>query len=234
MQVGDRVCVSGTPHCGACYRCLRGRSDMCQFLSAIGADDLVAIARSRRRHARVSELAHRRPRRGHGGVRGMGRADLHDEAGRRGRHGLRLHERRGAWRDDRARARRRSSPPRASPSSAAGRSAFPPCKARGSPARRRSSRSTRSPRGARPRSQVGATHALDPNAEGDGLVDKVRSLTTWPTDRLWAGGRNPGGRRPGSGADFVDRSGGARRRDAARSSAARTRPASCRCSRRIA
>jgi S-(hydroxymethyl)glutathione dehydrogenase/alcohol dehydrogenase len=44
VQVGDRVCVSGTPQCGACYRCLRGRSDMCQFLSAIGADDLVPIA----------------------------------------------------------------------------------------------------------------------------------------------------------------------------------------------
>src|SRR5579871_2962363 len=43
VRVGDRVCVSGTPQCGACYRCLRGRSDMCQFLSAIGADDLVAI-----------------------------------------------------------------------------------------------------------------------------------------------------------------------------------------------
>src|SRR5215471_6730344 len=44
VRVGDRVCVSGTPQCGSCYRCLRGRSDMCQFLSAIGADDLVAIA----------------------------------------------------------------------------------------------------------------------------------------------------------------------------------------------
>src|SRR5580765_1422724 len=43
VQVGDRVCVSGTPQCGSCYHCLRGRSDMCQFLSAIGADDLVAI-----------------------------------------------------------------------------------------------------------------------------------------------------------------------------------------------
>src|SRR4051812_16979669 len=43
VQVGDRVCVSGTPHCGVCYRCLRGRSDMCQFLSAIGADDLIPI-----------------------------------------------------------------------------------------------------------------------------------------------------------------------------------------------
>src|SRR5262245_52078205 len=43
VQVGDRVCVSGTPHCGSCYRCIRGRSDMCQFLSAIGAYDLVAL-----------------------------------------------------------------------------------------------------------------------------------------------------------------------------------------------
>src|SRR6187549_1008970 len=47
VQVGDRVCVSGTPHCGSCYQCLRGRSDMCQFLSAIGADDLVAMAELR-------------------------------------------------------------------------------------------------------------------------------------------------------------------------------------------
>jgi S-(hydroxymethyl)glutathione dehydrogenase/alcohol dehydrogenase len=32
VQVGDRVCVSGTPQCGSCYQCLRGRADMCQFL----------------------------------------------------------------------------------------------------------------------------------------------------------------------------------------------------------
>ena len=44
VRVGDRVLVSGTPQCGACYHCLRGRSDMCQFLSAIGADDLVPVA----------------------------------------------------------------------------------------------------------------------------------------------------------------------------------------------
>jgi S-(hydroxymethyl)glutathione dehydrogenase/alcohol dehydrogenase len=50
---------------------------------------------------------------------------------------------------------------------------------------------------------VGATHVLDPNVAGDGLVQRVRGLTTWPTDRLWAGGRNPAGRRPGSGADVV-------------------------------
>src|SRR5687768_16792753 len=44
VRVGDRVLVSGTPHCGSCFRCLRGRADMCQFLSAIGADDLNPIA----------------------------------------------------------------------------------------------------------------------------------------------------------------------------------------------
>ena len=57
--------------------------------------------------------------------------------------------------------------------------------------------------------KVGATHVLDPNAEGDALVQRVRSLTTWPTDRLWAGGRNPAGRRPGAGADFVIEAAGA-------------------------
>ena len=44
---------------------------------------------------------------------------------------------------------------------------------------------------------------LDPNVEGDGLVARVRAMATWPTDRLWSGGRNPAGRRPGAGADFV-------------------------------
>jgi len=36
VQVGDRVCVSGTPQCGSCYQCLRGRADMCQFLGRQG------------------------------------------------------------------------------------------------------------------------------------------------------------------------------------------------------
>src|SRR5580693_8068950 len=44
VQVGDRVCVSGTPQCGACYQCLRGRADMCQFLGRQGPSDLVPIA----------------------------------------------------------------------------------------------------------------------------------------------------------------------------------------------
>src|SRR5207244_7460017 len=44
VKVGDRVCVSGTPQCGSCYQCLRGRSDMCQFLGRQGPNDLVPIA----------------------------------------------------------------------------------------------------------------------------------------------------------------------------------------------
>src|SRR5437867_11149990 len=51
--------------------------------------------------------------------------------------------------------------------------------------------------------RVGATHVLDPNAERDNLAQRVRELTKWPTDRLWSGGRNPAGRRPGAGADFA-------------------------------
>ena len=35
-EVGDRVIVAGSPQCGVCYQCLRGRSDHCQFLR--GAD----------------------------------------------------------------------------------------------------------------------------------------------------------------------------------------------------
>jgi S-(hydroxymethyl)glutathione dehydrogenase/alcohol dehydrogenase len=57
--------------------------------------------------------------------------------------------------------------------------------------------------------RVGATHVLDPNAEGANLVQRVRALASGPTDRLWSGGRNPGGRRPGAGPDFVIEAAGA-------------------------
>src|SRR5678815_2638787 len=57
--------------------------------------------------------------------------------------------------------------------------------------------------------RVGATHVIDPNAEGTNLVSRVRALSAWPTDRLWSGGRNPGGRRPGAGPDFVIEAAGA-------------------------
>ncbi|HKH71821.1 MAG TPA: alcohol dehydrogenase catalytic domain-containing protein, partial [Vicinamibacterales bacterium] len=43
VQVGDRVCVSGTPQCGSCYHCLRGRADVCQLLGRNLPSDLVAV-----------------------------------------------------------------------------------------------------------------------------------------------------------------------------------------------
>jgi len=47
--------------------------------------------------------------------------------------------------------------------------------------------------------KLGATIALDPNAEGDKLVERLRDLCKGETDRRFAGGTNMGGR----GADFT-------------------------------
>ena len=47
--------------------------------------------------------------------------------------------------------------------------------------------------------KLGATVALDPNAEGDTLVEHIRALCSKETDRRFAGGTNAGGR----GADFT-------------------------------
>src|SRR6201985_2920788 len=37
VQKGDRVVVPGTPQCGVCYQCLHGRADWCQFLDTAPA-----------------------------------------------------------------------------------------------------------------------------------------------------------------------------------------------------
>jgi S-(hydroxymethyl)glutathione dehydrogenase/alcohol dehydrogenase len=202
VQVGDRVCVSATPHCGACYRCLRGRSDMCQFLSAIGPDDLVAIA----------DLDDGTPVYENSHIGGLAEymvafeewvvpifttkpaAEVGMVCGCTSVAGL------GATTAHALTAIEPTMSVAVVGCGPIGLSAVQGARIAGAstiiaidPIRvRREVALT-----------VGATHALDPNAEGDGLVDKVRSLTTWPTDRLWAGGRNPGGRRPGSGADVV-------------------------------
>jgi S-(hydroxymethyl)glutathione dehydrogenase/alcohol dehydrogenase len=57
--------------------------------------------------------------------------------------------------------------------------------------------------------KIGATHALDPNVERDGLVERVRGLSNGPTSRAWSGGRDSGGRRSGAGADLVVEAAGA-------------------------
>jgi S-(hydroxymethyl)glutathione dehydrogenase/alcohol dehydrogenase len=208
VQVGDRVCVSGTPHCGACYRCLRGRSDMCQFLSAIGADDLVAIG----------ELSDGTPVYENSHIGGLAdlmvtfeewvvplftkasAADLGMVCGCVSVAGLGATTTPGFVMVEPASSVAvvgcgplgLSAVQGARIAGASTIIAIDPIRVRRELARK-----------------VGATHALDPNVEGNNLVQRVRALTTWPTDRLWAGGRNPAGRRPGAGADVVIEAAGA-------------------------
>jgi S-(hydroxymethyl)glutathione dehydrogenase/alcohol dehydrogenase len=202
VRAGDRVCVSGTPHCGSCYRCLRGRSDMCQFLSAIGADDLVPIA-DMRDGTPVFENSH---------IGGLAELMVTFEEwvvpvftsadpvalgmvcscvsvaglGATTAHALATIEPGSAVAVVGCGPLGLSAVQGARISGASTIVAIDPIAARRDMARR-----------------VGATHVLDPHAEGTSLVQRVRALTTWPTDRLWSGGRNPAGRRPGAGPDVV-------------------------------
>lgn len=53
--------------------------------------------------------------------------------------------------------------------------------------------------------KVGATTVLDPNAEGAGMVEKIRELCKGPTDRIYSGGRgwDTGRQNQNRGADFT-------------------------------
>jgi S-(hydroxymethyl)glutathione dehydrogenase/alcohol dehydrogenase len=61
--------------------------------------------------------------------------------------------------------------------------------------------------------KVGATHVLDPNAEGNNLIQRVRALSSGPNNRLWSGGRETAGflgnLLGGGGPDFVIEAAGA-------------------------
>jgi len=202
VQVGDRVCVSGTPQCGNCYQCLRGRADMCQFLGRQGPNDLVPIA-DMRDGTPVYASSHI------GGlaelmvtfeewvvpvftkasavelgmvcscvaVAGLGTATSQALAS-------------------------------IAPGSIAavvgcgplGLSAVQGARIAGAsriiaidPIKTRRDLALK----------VGATDVLDPNVEGDKLVARVREMTSTPNNRLWSGGRDSGGLLGGSGADFV-------------------------------
>jgi S-(hydroxymethyl)glutathione dehydrogenase/alcohol dehydrogenase len=208
VRAGDRVLVSGTPHCGACYRCLRGRSDMCQFLSAIGADDLLPVA-DMSDGAPVFENSH---------IGGLAELmvtfeewvvpvftkatpiELEMVLSCVSVAGL------GA-----------TLAPSLAPVEAGSTVAVVGCGPLGLSAVQGARIAGASTIVAidpiRVRRElalkVGATHVLDPQAEGNALVERVRALAAWPTDRLWSGGRNPAGRRPGAGADFVIEAAGA-------------------------
>jgi len=44
LQVGDRVIVGVTPECGDCYQCVRGRADRCQVVFGTPPDPIIPIA----------------------------------------------------------------------------------------------------------------------------------------------------------------------------------------------
>ena len=199
VQVGDRVCVSGTPQCGSCYQCLRGRADMCQFLTD---NNLVAIA----------DLADGTPVVANSHIGGLAElmvtyeewvvpiftkasaADLGMACSCVAVAGL------GA-----------ATSPTLAPIDAGSSVAVVGCGPLGlsevigakiagaatiiaiEPIRARRELALK----------LGATHALDPNAEGDQVINRVRELTRFPNDRFWSGGRTGGGLLGGAGADFV-------------------------------
>src|SRR5687767_2252190 len=202
VQVGDRVCVSGTPQCGACYHCLRGRADICQLLGRNLASDLLPVAELRDGTA-VYSNSH---------IGGLGElmitweewivpvvskassVDLGMVCSCVSVAGL------GATTSGTLATLAPGSAVAVVGCGPLGLSAVQGARIGGAstiigidPIRARRDVAMK----------VGATHVLDPNVEGDRLVARVRAMATWPTERLWSGGRNPAGRRPGAGADFV-------------------------------
>jgi len=202
VQVGDRVCVSGTPQCGSCYQCLRGRADMCQFLGRQGPDDLVPIA-DMRDGTPVYANSHI------GGLADLmvtfeewvvpvftkaTAADLGMVCSCVAVAGL------GATTSQAVAL--------VEPGSVVAVVGCGPLGLSGVQGARISGASTIiaiDPVRARREvaMKVGATHDLDPNVEGDRLVERVRELSKGPNNRLWAGGRDSGGLLGGAGADFV-------------------------------
>jgi S-(hydroxymethyl)glutathione dehydrogenase / alcohol dehydrogenase len=208
VQVGDRVCVSGTPQCGSCYQCLRGRADMCQFLGRQGPDDLVPIA-DMRDGTPVYANSHI------GGLADVmvtfeewvvpvftkaSAADLGMVCSCVAVAGL------GATTTQAVAL--------VEPGSIVAVVGCGPLGLSGVQGARISGASTIiaiDPVRARREvaMKVGATHTLDPNVEGDKLVERVRELSRGPNNRLWAGGRDSGGLLGGAGADFVLEAAGA-------------------------
>lgn len=202
VQVGDRVCVSGTPQCGSCYQCLRGRADMCQFLGRQGPKDLVPIA-DMRDGTPVYANSHI------GGLAELmvtfeewvvpvftkaSAADLGMVCSCVAVAGL------GCTASQVLAEVQLSSTVAVVGCGPLGLSAIQGARIAGAsriiaidPIRVRRELALK----------IGATDALDPNVEGRNLVEKVREMSNGPNNRLWAGGRDSGGLLGGAGADFV-------------------------------
>jgi S-(hydroxymethyl)glutathione dehydrogenase / alcohol dehydrogenase len=202
VQVGDRVCVSGTPQCGSCYQCLRGRADMCQFLGRQGPNDLVPIADMRDgtpvyANSHIGGLAELMVTFEEWVVPVFTKApavDLEMVCSCVAVAGL------GCTASQVLADVAVGSIVAVVGCGPLGLSAIQGARIAGAseiigidPIRVRRDVALK----------VGATHVLDPNVEGDKLVEKVRELSSGPNNRLWAGGRDSGGLLGGAGADFV-------------------------------
>jgi len=207
VKAGDRVCVSGTPQCGSCYQCLRGRADMCQFLARQGPNDLFPIAdMSDGTAVYANSLI--------GGLAELmvtneewvvpiftkaAPADLGMVCSCVSVAGL------GA-----------TTCPTLAPVQPASIVDVVGCGPLGLSAvqgARIAGASTiiaiDSVKARRDVAlQVGATHVLDPLADRN-VVQRVRELSSTPNNRLWSGGRDSGGLLGGAGADYVIEAAGA-------------------------
>ena len=201
VQVGDRVCVSGTPQCGSCYHCLRGRADVCQLLGRNLPSDFVPIAdmadgTAVYANSHIGGLAELMVTFEEWVVPIVSKADPVDlgmvlscvaVAGL------------GATTSGTLADLRPGSTVAVVGCGPLGLSAVQGARIAGAstiiaidPVRARREVAVK----------VGATHVLDPNAESN-LIEKVRSLSAGPTNRPWSGGRDSGGRRSGAGPDLV-------------------------------
>jgi len=199
VQVGDRVCVSGTPQCGSCYQCLRGRADMCQFLSdsnfvpiADMADGSPVVANSH--IGGLAELMVTYEEWVVPIITKATAADLGMVCSCVTVAGL------GATTSPTLALVQPGSSVAVVGCGPLGLSAVVGAKIAGAstiiavePIRVRRELALK----------LGATHALDPNVEGNNLVARVRELTRAPNDRFWSGGRASGGLLGGAGPDFV-------------------------------
>ena len=208
VQVGDRVCVSGTPQCGSCYHCLRGRADVCQLLGRNLAGDLAPVAELRDgtpvySNSHIGGLAELMITPEEWVVPVVTKAsavDLGMVLSCVSVAGL------GATTSGTLAVVAPGSVVAVVGCGPLGLSAVQGARIAGAstiiaidPIRVRRELAMK----------VGATHVLDPNVEGDGIIERVRSLSNGPTSRAWSGGRDSGGRRSGAGADLVVEAAGA-------------------------
>jgi S-(hydroxymethyl)glutathione dehydrogenase / alcohol dehydrogenase len=207
VQAGDRVCVSGTPQCGHCYQCLRGRSDFCQFLGRQGPNDLVALADTRDgvpvyANSHIGGLAELMVTFEEWVVPVFTKAtaaDLGMVCSCVSVAGL------GA-----TTSQALASIPAGSTVAVVGLGPLGLSAIQGARITGASTIIGIDPIKARRdvAMTVGATHVLDPNVEKD-MVAAVRRMSAGPNNRLWSGGRDSGGLLGGAGADFVVEAAGA-------------------------